>query len=250
MFSPYEIQQRLSHAQSILEEVDRDYIGGRLDIEDAVARYTNVLTLYRGVYEDSNASLGPNHELTIWALAMVGVITARIGQVYQELDLDFEESFEHLVKGYKILNDSLMQAPLQSPLSQWVSQQINWCLGLLGPIRGDGYDPQKPDTWKFKEPSVDYLAKIGLTYSILASRKIVGTVEKILLIYTQTLVPPEDIFVGVNTMMDKVNKMKRLVETLKNATLSSEGKKEFEKILELYNFSSSQVRSIAELLYS
>ena len=266
--SPYEIQQRLLHAQQVLEEVDRAYNTEVFyDIEVAIAKYTNVLILYRGIYEDSNASLGQDDESTILALAMVGVITARIGQVYQQLDLNFEESFKYLFEGYKILKECVERYP-RPPLSQWIYQQINWCLGLLAPIRDDEYDTQDPDTWKFKYPRSDYLAEVGLTYSNLASRRMFRSVGEIYSIYTQTLqgsvitrdsygyeIPATPRIVipslaeHINAMMYEVDRMKTLVKRLKNETLPPERRETLHQILGLYNFSLSQVRSIAELLY-
>ena len=152
--SPYVLQARMNNAAQILQKIDGDYSSGALDIEDTVALYMNVLSLYRGIYEDSKSV---DIQLAASALGMCGLLTTRIGQVYQELDLDFDGSFPYLVEGYRILNDALGLA--KSGLRGWLYKQINWCLGLLRPIRYDDCDPENPDTWQFRYPESDYLAQ-------------------------------------------------------------------------------------------
>jgi len=101
-----------------------------------------------------------------------------------------------------------------------------------------------------------------LAYSTLASKRILGTVGKIHSIYTQTLqgnVKVRDILgnevpaaleVVVPSFSQDINRIMNIVDRMEelfnNLDRNSE---EYRRILDFYNFSVSQVTSIADLLY-
>jgi len=268
--SPHEIEVRWNDFVRQVNEIDNKYESGIIDPETATALYRNAKGMLEQMYYDlsSESADSQDYEWQIRILGMIGVVYTRIAQIWQEY-LDFEESFSSLVEGINYLRKALLMAPSSHPLSNWITEMINWWKSLSDPIidKRNNYNEFDPNTWRSKEPDDVYLAQIGLRVSILASRRISIIIRKILEGYTQFLMgkvttiddsgrvipaPLERVvpsFTGdINAILNEIYNLRELADRLGKANLPSEMKWNYEKILELYSFSLNQVRSILSLL--